>query len=82
MYALYLIQEFKGKKVGVYRPSESHKQIRKAEREILKKGNPDYAIFILDKLKHGIYNLYENSGSYVKKESIDDNTYLALTIHI
>lgn len=69
MYILESIQEFGGKKVGVYSfGAQTTKKIRRGEREFIQKGMPDFALFILSpKITKGDHDLYENISSPVQK---------------
>jgi len=73
MYILHSIQEFDKKNIGIYRFSNSNsRDIRRGEREIIKKGIPEFAIFILTKnITKGNHVLRTNSDSFIIK--IDEN---------
>lgn len=70
MFILESIQEFNGMKIGIYNEDkESARRIRKAERELSKKGIPSYAIFInTKKIKKGFHEVYINTDSFIKKD--------------
>ena len=84
MYILESIQEFDGKKIGIYAFGKStNRAVRKASRVLLKKGTPIYAIFIFtSRLMKGTHNLYLNFGDLITKKDESDNTKYESTITI
>lgn len=84
MYILYSIQEFNRKIIGIYRFSNSSsRNIRRGEKEILKKGIPEYAIFILsNKITKGEYDLHKNFDSFVIKTDKNDGVNFIEKIQI
>jgi hypothetical protein len=84
MFILESIQEFSGKKVGVYNlDKQTTKRIRRAEKEFLRKGMPKYAIFILtSRIQKGEYDFYLNTSSPIQKADQIDGVKKIGTITI
>lgn len=84
MYVLESIQEFNGKKIGIYRLcNTTSRNIRKAEKEIDYKNIPQFAIFILtNKIAKGKHKLYVNESSFIMKTDENDGTKFSENIEI
>jgi len=76
MFILESIQEFNGKKVGIYNlDSQTSRRVHRAETELSKKGNPAYAIFIqFGRIYKGDHKLYHNNFNFLLKADEEDGT--------
>ena len=84
MYILESIQEFDGKKIGIYNLNkQTTRRVHRAENQIIRKGTPQFAIFIsTPKITKGEHRLYLNAGSYIIKSDISDSTQFESNITI
>lgn len=73
MYILESIQEFQGKKIGIYILEKlTNRRKQRAKRQLEKHGNPKYAIFIsTKKIKKGDHELCTNKSPFLFKEKKD-----------
>jgi len=84
MYILESIQEFNGKKIGIYNlDAQTSRRVHRAENQLLSKGTPHYAIFIeFGRIRKGDHQLYNNNFSFLLKSNKEDGTNLEGTITI
>lgn len=83
MYILDSIQEFDGKKIGIFTfGGESNRRFRRASRAILQKGVPTYGIFVSDRITKGTHKLYVLLNSEMVKEDENDGTQFESKITI
>ena len=82
MYILESIQEFQGKKIGIYNLDEPiPRRKRRAIKQLKKSGTPDYAIFISEKrIKKGDHELYTNNFSFDIKTEKDKSNSVCIEI--
>jgi len=76
MYILESIQEFDGRKIGIYTfGKDSTRKRRKALNLILKNEVPPYAILTLEqRITKGQHKLFVNQSSFVAKLNEEDGT--------
>ena len=84
MYILQSIQEFEGKKIGIYTfGKHGVRSMNKAHKILLTKGIPSYAIFTLGKkITKGQHKLFVNLTSSVMKNDESDGTEFESNITI
>ena len=76
MYILESIQEFNGKKIGIYTFSkDSTRKRRKALNLLIKNEVPEYAILTMaHRITKGQHKLFVNQTSLVSKDNEEDGT--------
>lgn len=80
MFILTSIQEFEQRKIGFYKDYAEvpNRLTRKAVRLLLRRGTPQFAIFISsDRVEKGTFQIYYNLGSFhTKRNKLEGTEYI------